>query len=78
MHIWNRKSESKKRLNVANLHSIIFGQKADTYMRKFTLAFAIFGFVLHLFFIVLISPQPITQAWFVEASRLLGCVVFPT
>lgn len=48
MYIWNRKSESKKRLSVENLHSIVFGQKADAYMRKFTLSFAIFGFALHL------------------------------
>ena len=49
MHIWNRKSKSKEKLSVANLHSIIFGRKADALMRKFTLSFAICGFVLHLF-----------------------------
>lgn len=74
MHIWNRKSESKKKLTVANLHSIIFGQKADAFMRKLTLSFAIFGFVLHLFLWLLHTTGSITFP--VTAHHLLASPLF--
>ena len=47
---------------ISYFHSAIFGEKADSYIRNFTLFFAVFGFVVHLFL------------WFLHASEF---VLFP-
>ena len=49
-------------MTIECLHNIVFGKKADSYMRNFTLAFAIAGFLLHLIL------------WFLHTS---GVVLFP-
>jgi hypothetical protein len=61
-------------MKVKCLHNIVFGEKANLYMRNFTLAFAIFGFLLHLilWFLhtseIFIFPE--------SASHLLGSPLF--
>ena len=47
---------------INQLHNIIFGKKANSLIRSFTLSFAIVGFLLHLFL------------WFLQAS---GLFIFP-
>ena len=45
-------------MKVDRLHNIVFGEKANSHMRDFTLAFAIAGFLLHLLL------------WFLHTSKL--------
>jgi len=61
-------------LSIDYFHTVIFGEKSDSRIRNFTLSFAIFGFLLHLFLWFLHSSQLLLFSE--SASHLLGSPLF--